>query len=181
MKKLITIAIIAICIINVYLYTQTVYMKNEIEKQKMDVHLAKQDVHAALEEIKETYLAVQSFINSLDLIYNTAEKYNVSPVLALAVMKVESNFDPYAVNGYSRGLMQLDHRYYKSDLFDIETNVECSFSLLSQLEKESDTLEEVLGKYNRGVTGYKDYVSRTGETVTAYSKKVMSIMDTLNK
>lgn len=181
MKKLITIAIIAICIINVYIFNQTMHMKSELEDKERDVHLAKQDVHAALEEIEETYLAVQFFINTLDLIYNTAEKYNVSPELALAVMKVESNFDPYAVNGYSRGLMQLDSRYHKSDLFDIKTNVECSFSLLSQLEEESNTLEEVLGKYNRGVAGYESYISHTGETVTTYSQKVMSIMDTLNK
>ena len=181
MRKLITIAIIVLCIINVYIYNQTMYIKSELDQRERDVHLAKQDVHSALLEIEETYLTVQSFINSLDLIYNTAEKYNVSPELALAVMKVESNFDPYAINGYSRGLMQLDRRYHKSDLFDIETNVECSFSLLSQLEEESNTLEEMLGKYNRGVAEYESYMSRTGKTVTAYSQKVMSIMDTLNK
>ena len=53
--------------------------------------------------------------------------------------------------------MQLDHRYYKSDLFDIETNVECSFFAFSIAK--SDTLEEVLGKYSRGIAGYRNYVS----------------------
>jgi len=146
---------------------------------KVEQQINTQELDQATQELRQAYRDVHEYVELLDVIYNVAEQYNLEPELALAMMRVESNFDTNAINGDSHGLMQVSSLYYTGDLFDLKRNVECSFSLLSSLKEESNNLDEVLGKYNRGRRGYEEYVARTGQASSSYSYKVSYLLNQL--
>jgi soluble lytic murein transglycosylase-like protein len=167
-KFLTIITCILICA-NVYLY---INIYKEIKETEINVS-------RQIKTLQLTHELVHSQIQELDIIYTTAERYNIPPELALAMMKVESNFNTNAENNGCHGLMQVNSLYHTGDLFDLKVNVESSFSLLGSLIEESDNLKQALGKYNYGNAGFKRYVERTGTEVTAYSQKVLHLTESL--
>ena len=94
-----------------------------------------------------------------------SQKYNVDPYLVLAIIKVESKFDPDAVSSKNaRGLMQISiktgnwgaqtlklHGYDNDSLFDPETNISIGCWYLDVLAKEfGGNTDLVLAAYNGG-------------------------------
>jgi len=66
-----------------------------------------------------------------------SRKYGISSELIVAIVKVESNFNPKAV-GSSHGevgLMQLRPKYFKTATFDVENNMEIGVKYLAKLKK----------------------------------------------
>lgn len=78
------------------------------------------------------------------------EEHNVPLCLALGLIEVESSFDPDANNGVSVGLMQLNTRYYPSDLTP-EENIRAGVAHLAwQIERYGGDIQAALRAYNRG-------------------------------
>lgn len=165
LNKILTITLCAMICLCAYTYNEIKQTEDSMANQIYQLELLRSDI--------------KNNIEYLDVVYNTAEKYNLPPELALAMMKVESNFDVSAENGSCQGLMQVNSLYHTANLLDLRENVECSFSLLSSLIDESNTLEEALGKYNRGKAGYAQYVQEHQRLTTAYSQKVIYTMNLL--
>lgn len=91
----------------------------------------------------------------LDLECKTAlrdacEANGVPICLALGLIEVESGFDPEAYSGVSRGLMQLNERYFPADLSP-EDNIRAGVSYLGELlERYDNDTQAALRAYNRG-------------------------------
>ena len=99
-----------------------------------------------------------------------AQRSAVQPALLLAVIAVESAFDPLAVSPVgAQGLMQLlpgtARRYGVGDAFDPEQNVGAGAKYLSDLlRRYNNNLELALAAYNAG----ENAVDRYGQRVPPY-------------
>ena len=100
----------------------------------------------------------------LRLVHNEATQFNLNPLLVLALIDVESDFDQYAISSAgARGLMQVMPFWKKEigkpsdNLFDIATNLRYGCAILSlYLEKERKDTTLALARYNgsRGQSWY---------------------------
>lgn len=114
-------------------------------------------------------------------------KYDVEPVLALAVMKTESGFNPDAVsetNDY--GIMQINACNYRwlsdafgdIDLLDAKDNIRCGVYMLSKIKYP--TREQKLMTYNMGSVQAKALWEK-GTYSTDYTEKVIDNMKYIRK
>jgi Soluble lytic murein transglycosylase and related regulatory proteins (some contain LysM/invasin domains) len=102
-----------------------------------------------------------------------SKKNKVDPYLVLAVIKVESNFDPDAVSRKNaRGLMQISEKtgawgaeklklesYNAESLFDPETNISLGCWYLNVLSKEFNGNQQlILAAYNGGSGNVNDWL-----------------------
>lgn len=91
-----------------------------------------------------------------EIIKEYAKEYNVPPALVKAVIKVESNYDPFAVSVCgARGLMQLMPstalEMQVEDIFDPSQNIGGGVQYLARmLELFNDDLKLALAAYNAG-------------------------------
>jgi soluble lytic murein transglycosylase len=124
-------------------------------------------------------------------IVREARLNDLDPRLVLAVIAVESRFDPYAISGVgARGLMQVmpatgawlleakgERLPRPSQLFDAELNVELGTAYLSALVARFGRLEEALVAYNSGPTTARQLLSQPSsrkKLLDGYPRKVLS-------
>ena len=113
-------------------------------------------------------------IDLLKQVHYEARRAGLPPELVLAVIDVESNFNPYAISrAGARGLMQVMpfwlERIGKSgdSLFRVHTNLRYGCTILKYyLEKENGNLFHALARYNgsRGERWYPAAVNRAWRT-----------------
>ncbi len=102
-------------------------------------------------------------INMLKIIHYEATRAKLKPELVLAVIDVESNFQPYAVSrAGAHGLMQVMPFWLKEigrpgdNLFRIQTNLRMGSTILRYyLDKEKGNLTRALGRYNGSLGKWK--------------------------
>ncbi|MDD3237800.1 MAG: lytic transglycosylase domain-containing protein [Candidatus Gastranaerophilales bacterium] len=118
------------------------------------------------------------FSNQYDsLILKYANEYGVDPNLVKAVMRTESSFNSKATSSANCcGLMQLNAKYFKGDLYDPENNIKqgCQY-LKSCLDAFGGNESKALMGYNMGIYGAK----ASSKTSTGYSQKVLSYYNQL--
>ena len=127
--------------------------------------------------LKNRYPNFDKIVNT---IYKKSKEYGFKPELILALVKVESGFDQYAISpAGAYGLMQINYSvwkdYYKIDpnkLFDIDYNIELGLKILKHYYDESGgNMEKALFRYNNGYL-YKN---------KSYVKKVVSAFSNFRK
>lgn len=111
-----------------------------------------------------SHIPEEERLTILRLVHNEASKFKLDPMLVLAVIDVESDFDRYAISSAgARGLMQVMPFWKKEigkpsdSLFDIKTNLRYGCAILSiYLEKEKNNMTRALARYNgsRGQVWY---------------------------
>ncbi|MET1254798.1 transglycosylase SLT domain-containing protein [Aliikangiella maris] len=92
----------------------------------------------------------------LRLVHREAKNFALDPLLVLALINVESNFDQFAISSAgARGLMQVMPFWKKEigtpddSLFDMQTNIRYGCAILSlYLEKEKQNTTQALARYN---------------------------------
>ncbi len=102
-------------------------------------------------------------------VHREARRAQLEPELVLAVIQIESAFDPYAVSRVgAQGMMQVMPFWKKEigrpqdNLIDLETNLRYGCTILKHyLDREKGKLANALARYNGSYGSYK------------YSKKVM--------
>lgn len=117
-----------------------------------------------------------------DIVSKTSKAYGIDPDLIMAVMKVESNYNPQLVSPKgAMGLMQLmpgtADEMGVSDPFDVEENITGGVKYLRYLsEKYKGNLELILAAYNAGPAVVDRYggIPPYKETQD-YVKKVLSV------
>lgn len=83
--------------------------------------------------------------------------HGVPVCLALGLMEVESGFDPEADSGVSKGLMQLNKRYFPENLSP-EENIRAGVAYLGELLARHADIQAALTCYNAGHdTGDRTY------------------------
>lgn len=106
-------------------------------------------------------------IELLKNIHREATRARLNPELVLAVIHVESNFDPYAISSAgARGLMQIMPFWLEEigrpddNLFRVSTNLRFGCTILRYyLDKENGNRVRALARYN-GSSGKRDYPAR---------------------
>jgi len=102
-------------------------------------------------------------IQLLKRVHYEARRVDLPPELVLAVIQVESNFDPWAISVVgARGLMQimpfwLDEIGRPDDnLFDMATNLRMGCTILRHyLDKEKGKLGRALARYNGSLGSFR--------------------------
>ena len=102
-------------------------------------------------------------VNLLKQIHYEATRADLKPEIVLAVIEVESNFNPYAVSrAGAHGLMQVMPFWMKEigrpgdSLFRIKTNLRYGCTILRYyLDKEKGNLSRALGRYNGSLGKWK--------------------------
>jgi soluble lytic murein transglycosylase-like protein len=107
-------------------------------------------------------------------VHYEAKRVHLSPELVLAVIEVESNFNPFAISSAgARGLMQVMPFWLKQigrpgdSLFRVHTNLRLGCTILRYyLDKEKGNLFHALARYNgsRGQRTYPALVDRAWKT-----------------
>lgn len=107
-------------------------------------------------------------------VHYEARRAGLPPELVLAVIEVESNFNPYAISSAgARGLMQVMPFWLKrfgrpgDSLFRVRTNLRYGCTILKYyLDKEGGNLFQALARYNgsRGERWYPARVDRAWRT-----------------
>lgn len=113
-------------------------------------------------------------IELLKQVHYEANRARLQPELVLAVIEVESNFNPYAISSAgARGLMQVMPFWLKKigkpgdSLFRLSTNLRYGCTILRYyLDKENGNLHHALARYNgsRGERWYPARVDRAWRT-----------------
>ena len=102
-------------------------------------------------------------IEILTLVHHEASRVELPPELILAVIEVESNFDPYAISvAGAIGLMQIMPFWLKEigrpddNLLHIDTNLRYGCTILRfYYDKEQGDLRRALGRYNGSLGKHK--------------------------
>jgi soluble lytic murein transglycosylase-like protein len=90
--------------------------------------------------------------------YQAAKEFRLDPHLILAVMAVESSFDPQAENpSGAQGLMQVLTRVHTSK-FDAYGGVDAAWDPLANIRVGTRILSEYVGRHGDVAAGLKAYV-----------------------
>jgi hypothetical protein len=125
------------------------------EMEEVSLHKEKADFH----NFRESAFNVKypDFSEIVDIVYEKSKTYGFSPYIIMALIQVESNFDPYAVStAGAYGLMQVNYSVWK-DTFGIdfnricekEYNIDLGLKILDYYYKmSSGDLVSALQRYN---------------------------------
>ncbi len=109
-----------------------------------------------------------------------AEAFDVDPLLVLAVMAVESRFDPRARSGYgARGLMQVVPRFHREKLADHGGEAALADPRVNALVG-TQILKEYLGRAG-GVRGGLQRYAGSNDHEQRYSRKVLAEKERLRR
>lgn len=139
---------------------------------------------------------MQKYYNELigdEDIVNNVIKYseinNIEPSLIIALMKIESAFDPRAINfntngSVDRGLCQLNNRTFpmleNNDFYDPEINIKNAAKFLKWcLKRSKNNLVKALAYYNAGIGNVNN--RKVGEMTLDYINKIIDEKEKLMK
>lgn len=118
-------------------------------------------------------------------------KYNIEPLVVIAIIEQESNYDASAIgdNGDSLGLMQIQPKWHQErmerlgclNLLDPMQNVTVGINILAEILEEYEDIEMALVVYNAGQTKAENKWFGKGIYETAYSNGVMEKWDGLEE
>jgi soluble lytic murein transglycosylase-like protein len=184
MKRIITIIALGVAIVVIALLSwQMIALRRNVQERMDVVNLMISRYEAKAQFIEDYLPAVNTYTGSeitakriLSAVYENSLQYDLSPELILAVIKVESEFNPKAYSDAGAiGLMQLmpiTGRYVgrslglwidgKEDLYDIEKNIQIGTVFLKECI-------ERLGE-QRGLGYY--YAGRNTKYYHLYTRRV---------
>jgi len=159
-------------------------IKKRIENIKTLDDLLERDIKLYIKtKYKKVPRSVASEIAQHTMIFG--KKYNISPVLLVGIMQVESGFNPMITGqktkyGNARGLMQVMPEWVKKmdlndvyDLYDIDTNIETGCKVwLIHLEEANGSISKSLFKYVNGDKKYEDDVFKAMGKFIAFRSTV---------
>jgi soluble lytic murein transglycosylase-like protein len=142
------------------------YYENLREKEKTQV---------AFRQFKESVFKLRypDFSEIIKIVFKESKKYGFNPYLVMAVIQVESGFDPFAVStAGAYGLMQVNYSVWKDELkidfnriFEKEYNIDLGLRILKHYyDGNAGNLFMALFRYNNG---YKYNNTRYSGKVTA--------------
>ncbi|HLP45148.1 MAG TPA: lytic transglycosylase domain-containing protein [Candidatus Kapabacteria bacterium] len=137
-------------------------------------NMINQEKAFGLFEKKAYQLRFPNFSETVKIVYEKSREFGFNPFLILAIIQVESSFNPTAVsNAGAYGLMQINYKVWKDVLdidftriFDKEYNIELGLKVLKYYYDKTDgNLFKALSRYNTGFTShYPRYSNKVTKT-----------------
>ena len=119
-------------------------------------------------------VAAESIETMVDAAWRAADTANLDPLLVLAVISIESRFNPLAESPYgAKGLMQIIPRYHRkriaaqggeAALLEPEANINVGTQILQEYVHRTGTIE----------AGLQYYVGSFSDGSAGYAQKVMA-------
>jgi hypothetical protein len=103
-------------------------------------------------------LKYRRFADVAEIVYKKSKEYDFNPYIIMALIQIESNFNPYAVSRHGAyGLMQVRYSIWKNTLnidfsriFEKEYNIDLGLKVLSHYYKKSSGNMAVALQYYNG-------------------------------
>jgi len=151
--------------------------KTEVALNRTEKQISKMDFYAfKARALRKNDPIFNKIVNT---VFEKSKKYGFHPDLVLALIKVESNFNPYAMSpAGAYGLMQVNYSVWKNHLkinqrkiFNIEYNIELGLKILKTYYKETGgNLRKALHLYNNGyLYNNRKYVTQVINVYSVYT------------
>lgn len=119
-------------------------------------------------------------------IYKWSRIYDKDPDLMIALIKIESNFDPKQISSATaEGLTQIMPFWYdifkipKGSFLEIDTSIEYGFRILALYEHHYQSIELALTAYNRGHYRIESDLTAGKDPANGYASKILNIYNEL--
>lgn len=112
--------------------------------------------------IQKAYSVESATANRVSpMIIQSADKYNVDPILLAAMIQQESSYRNSVISPAGAvGLTQVIPRYWQQtcpgDLYNESSNIQCGTYILSKYNQSSGNWKKALAYYNVGPSGYEN-------------------------
>jgi len=129
----------------------------------------------------ESYIARKFWVGKsvihrlTETVFIVAHEYDVHPLLLLALMSVESRFNPYAESGAgAQGLMQVMTRVHKDKFEKLGQEEDAAFHPQHNIWVGTQILRDCIKRRGSITNGLKCYVGASGSDDGGYSNKVLA-------
>jgi len=148
----------------------------EIEEAMQQFDLSQEQVKALEHYIARKYRVAKQVVDRLvESVLVAGAELNINPVLILAVMSVESRFNPYAESSVgAQGLMQVMTRVHTDKFEKLDRPPTAAFNPEVNIRIGVQILSDCIRRRGSEVTGLKCYVGATTADDGGYSKKVQA-------
>lgn len=161
---------------------------NEMEKLQAQNSKQSKEINNYIDTKAEEYFNTHGYAKSVGnakgfskaydkKIIKYANKYKLDPNLVKAIIRQESSFNakaqtPKSAKADCRGLMQINAKYHKGDLYNVDKNLDLGCKILRHsLDTFKGNVTYALMGYNAGEAGAKRMI-RKGITSTRYTRSV---------
>lgn len=169
------------------IFTYNLYLKNStMHDELIKLHEERLQLKNELNKIKRYTAIYKTSPEIVAVVLRESEEKGIDPAIMLELINTESSFNPQAVSrDGARGLCQLKPitaralcremgiSYYKGALDNIDYNINLgTYYLAKMLEMHQHDYHKALTAYNRGPTGMKAFMKRTGSPASNYSRHI---------
>jgi hypothetical protein len=126
--------------------------------------------------IARKYRVAQKVTNNLtDAAFLVSKEFEVDPILILAVMAIESRFNPFAESGAgAQGLMQVMTKVHLDKFEALGHTTDAAFNPVVNLRVGVKILNDCIKRRGSEVDGLKCYVGASGPDDGGYGERVQS-------
>lgn len=148
----------------------------KIEAAMAEFDLTEQQLKALEHYIARKYRVAKQVVDRIvESALVSGADLNVNPVLILAVMSVESRFNPYAESGAgAQGLMQVMTRVHTDKFEKLGTDGVAAFHPEINIRIGAQILSDCIRRRGSESAGLRCYVGATGPNDGGYTKKVQA-------
>ena len=149
---------------------------DRIDESMAHFGLTRAQLNALENYVARKYMVGKDVIRRLtETVMVASKELDVNPVLMLAVMSVESRFNPYAESGAgAQGLMQVMTRVHTDKFEKLGQGVDAAFHPQHNIRVGAQILSDCIRRGGSVDNGLRCYVGATGPDDGGYSSKVMA-------
>lgn len=149
-------------------------MRNKLLASFLTIIMCLSISFVSMAKEEDTYLSAD--VQEICIKYG--EEYSICPELIMAIIEMESEGDPDAVNGDCKGLMQTSERWNRermknlnvNNIFDVDGNIHIGTDYLAELFDKYEDIEKVLMVYH----GEDDAVNKANRgEISKYAKGIL--------
>lgn len=149
---------------------------NDVRIAKSAYGINESQLDALENYIARKYRVAQKVTNNLtDAAFLVSKEFEVDPILVLAVMAIESRFNPFAESGAgAQGLMQVMTKVHLDKFQALGHTTDAAFNPVVNLRVGVKILNDCIKRRGSEVDGLKCYVGASGPDDGGYGERVQS-------
>jgi soluble lytic murein transglycosylase-like protein len=151
-------------------------LAQDVAAAKSSYGITETQLDALESYIARKYRVAQKVTNNLtDAAFLVSKEFEIDPILVLAVMAIESRFNPFAESGAgAQGLMQVMTRVHTDKFENLGHTTDAAFNPVINLRVGIKILYDCIKRRGSEVDGLKCYVGASGPDDGGYGERVQS-------